>query len=53
MVSVHFLVKENPVFSYGLKSLSKNPPDCPILCNWIFDNFILGEKLFAKALRNL
>ena len=24
---------------------------CPITCNWVFDNFILTEKLFAKTLR--
>ena len=47
-----FPVKGNPIFSNGPKSLPKNPPDCPILCNCIFDNFILVEELFAKALRN-
>ena len=47
-----FFVKGNPVFSYGPKSLNKNPHDCPILCNWVFDNFILAEELFAKALRS-
>ena len=47
-----FPIKGNPVFSNGPKSLPKNPPDCPILCNWVFDNFILAEELFAKALRN-
>ena len=26
-------IKGNSVFSKGPKSLSKNPPDCPILCN--------------------
>ena len=45
-----FFIKGNPVFSNGPKSLPKNPPDCPILCNWVFDNFILAEELFAKAL---
>ena len=47
-----FPIKGNPVFSNGPKSLPKNPPDCPILCNWVFDNFILAEELFAKALRS-
>ena len=28
-----FSVKSNPIFSNGPKSLSKNPLDCPILCN--------------------
>ena len=47
-----FPIKGNPVFSNGPKSLPKNPPGCPILCNWVFDNFILAEELFAEALRN-
>ena len=51
MVSVHFLLKS--IFSNGPKSLPKNPPDCPILCYWVFDNFILAEELFAKALESL
>ena len=48
-----FPIKGKPVFSNGPKSLPKNPPDCPILCNWVFDSFILAEELFAKALRSL
>ena len=28
-----FLIKGNPGFSNGPKSLPKNPPDCPILCS--------------------
>ena len=31
-------------------SLPRNPPDCPILYNWVFDKFILAEELFAKSL---
>ena len=27
-----------------------NPPGCPILYNWVFDNFILAYEPFAKAL---
>ena len=45
-----FFIKGNPAFSNGLKSLPKNPPDYHILYNWVFDNFILAEKVFAKAL---
>ena len=48
-----FPIKSNPVFSDGTKILPKNPPDCPILCSWIFDDFILSEELFAKALGSL
>ena len=32
--------------------MSKNPSDCPILCNLVFDNFILAEELFAKTLQS-
>ena len=28
-----FFIKGNPAFSNGPKSLPKNPPDYPILCN--------------------
>ena len=43
-----FPIKGNPVYSNGPKNLPKNPPDCPTLCNWVFDNFILAEELFAN-----
>ena len=33
-----FSIKGNAVFSMGPTSLPKNPPDWPILCNWVFDN---------------
>ena len=48
-----FPIKGNPVFSSGHKSLHKNPPDCPILCKWVFDNFVLAEELFAKSFQRL
>ena len=35
-----FFMKDNRVFGSGFKSLLKNPHDFPILCNWVFDNFI-------------
>ena len=38
-----FPIKGNPVFSNGRKSLRKNPPDCHVLCNWVFDNFMLVD----------
>ena len=47
-----FPIKGNPAFSNSPKSLPKNLPDYLILYNWVFDNFILAEKLFAKALRS-
>ena len=27
------------------------PPDCIMLDKWVFENFILADELFAKALR--
>ena len=45
-----FPIKGNPVFRNGPKSLPKNPPDYTILCNWVFESFILAKELFAKAL---
>ena len=48
-----FPIKGNPAFSNGFKSLPNNPHDCSILYNWVFDNFVLAEELFAKALRSL
>ena len=47
-----FFIKCSPVFSNDPKTLLKNTPDCPILCNWVFDNIILAEELFAKALQS-
>ena len=48
-----FPIKCNPVFNNGLKSLHKHPPDCTILWNWVYDNFILIEELFVKALQSI
>ena len=30
----------------------KNPPDCNFLDSWVFQNFILAEELFTKALQS-
>ena len=46
-------IKRKSVFSNGLWNLPKNFPDCPILCNWVFGNFVLADELFAKVLRSL
>ena len=46
-------IKNKPVFSNGHKSLPKNIADSPILCNWVFDNFILAQEPFAKVLQSL
>ena len=45
-------IKGKPVFSNGPRSLPRNPPDYVILCNLVFDNFILAEEPCAKALRS-
>ena len=48
-----FFIKGKPILGNGPKSLPRNPLDCTTLCNWVFDNFILAEELFAKSLRSL
>ena len=48
---ITFLINGNPVLSNGPSNLSKDPPDCIILDNWVFDNFISADKWFAKDLR--
>ena len=48
-----FIIKGSSVFSSnGPKSLPKNPLGWTILCNWVFDNCILPEELFSKALQS-
>ena len=46
-----FFICGNPVFSNGPSNLPKNPPDCIIFDNWVFDSLISIDELFAKALR--
>ena len=46
-----FFAKGKPVFSNAPRILPKNCPDCPILDNWFFDNYILADKPSEKALR--
>ena len=45
-----FLIKGKPFFSNGPKNLPKKSFCYLNLGNWVFDNFILAEKLFAKVL---
>ena len=47
-----FLIKDNPLFSNNPECLPKIPPDCPILCLCVFDNFILADEPLVKALRS-
>ena len=46
-----FDINEKTVFSNGSRSLPRNPLVCIILCNCIFDSFILADELFTKALQ--
>ena len=46
-----FFNNGNSVFNNGPRSLPRNPPDCIILNNWVFDTLILAYELFVKALR--
>ena len=48
-----FFVKGKSVFSNGPRSLPRNLCDCPILCQWVYNNFILADELFAKALGSI
>ena len=41
---ITFFINGNPVFSNGPSNLLKNPPDCTILDNWVFDNLISVDK---------
>ena len=34
------------------KSLPRNPLDCSVLECLVFDNFVVANKLFAKALQS-
>ena len=47
-----FSVKGTQVFSNGPQNLPKYSPDCPILCNWVFDHFIVADEPFVKDLRS-
>ena len=41
---ITFFISGSPVFSNGLRSLPRNPPDCIILDNWGFDGLISVAK---------
>ena len=47
---ITFFIEGNPVFSNEPRSLPRNPLDCIILDNWIFDKLISVDDLLAKAL---
>ena len=41
---LRIFIKGNPFFSNGPKTLLENPPDGPILRDWVLDNFILADE---------
>ena len=47
-----FFIKGNPVYSNCPKSLHKKLSGCPILCNWVLNNFILADEPFAEILQS-
>ena len=44
---ITFLIKDKLVFSNGARSLVRNLPYFTMLGNWVFENFILADELFA------
>ena len=47
---ITFFIKGNPVFSNGPRSLPRNPPDCTILDNLVFEKSISVDDLLGKTL---
>ena len=47
---IKLFINGNPVFSHGPKSLPRNPPNCIVLDNCVFDNLISVDVWLAKAL---
>ena len=41
---ITFDIKGNPVFSNGPSNIPKNPPDCIILDNLVFNNLIPADE---------
>ena len=42
--SITFSINGNPVFSNGRRVLPREPPDCTILDNWVFENLISADE---------
>ena len=40
----------NPFFSNGSSNLPRNPPDCIIFDNWLFDHLRSADELITKDL---
>ena len=41
---ITFFINSNPIFSNGPNNLSRNPPDCIILDNWVFNGLLSADK---------
>ena len=50
---ITFFINGNPVFNNRRSNLLRNSPDCIIFDNWVFDNLVSVDELFAKDLRRL
>ena len=48
-----FFIKRKSFFINGTRSIPKNLPDSSVLDSWVFNNFILADEVFTKALQNL
>ena len=47
-----FFIKAKAVFSNDQRSFPKSPPNCTILPSQVFNNLMLADELFAKALQS-
>ena len=50
---ITFFINGNPVFTKGPSNLPKNPPDCIIFDNRVFENLMSTDELLANALQIL
>ena len=48
---ITLFIDGNPDFNKRPNNLPKNPPDCILFDNWVFENLISADELFAKDLR--
>ena len=51
LLSTFFTSDKNKFFGKFITDSCKDPPNCTILDSWFFENYILTDKLFAKALQ--
>ena len=48
---ITFFFNGSHVFNNGPRSIPRNPPDCIILDNLLFESLVSVDKLFVKALQ--